>query len=729
MTANSSLIININAKNNSAAAFRKARQDIGDLDTAAQQSGGQLGGLLDFYGGELGQIGARVAGAFAVGAIANTAVELARIGAQAERTSDSFGRLASQTGESSDQMLSAMRAASRGTVDDASLMLAANKAMASGVVDSVAEMSGLIEAALIKGRETGLPAAQAIDDLITGIARMSPEILDNLNIFGAAEAFDTYAQSLRKTSDQLTDVERKQALVNSVLSSTTGVSVADDAAASFERMESAIKNAQGVLGQLFSPAVAAIADQIASAVDNATTSIQAGERQDLQSQLFQIGGGLSASMDAYIASIERMQDAIRSGDTSAISSQGQQANVLMESMVVNANAYNEIADKLGQPLRIDIDALQRAEIAYLDVAAAVTDLSAANASLSPTITTVTQRLLEQATAAAQAVNAVRSSQSSSLRSAMLGEAGNMGGLNALAVYQDLNDQLAQRTTLMQNFGASAEQIEFSNQQWIDETIQSLHDQRQAYVDVGRAGVASAGEVGGAYNDLQSKIAGVISQSTTLDAGIDPTDYLPRADAINENARRLAAIVRDGIGNQEWLGEFAAEVPAIWTELTESGDPQRAAATILQQFEDGLRPELLDREQIKSRVRAMLLGDQSSAQLAQEIAQELSTELGVSLSAAQAAANSALGSAPGAQPQLGPDGAVEGSTFVERWTTTVNGQMSNFSAAGQQAGNAFGTAFVGVQNSYLQQWASALVGLVTSGVIAQMASQSSRTEAR
>lgn len=93
-----------------------------------------------------------------------------------------------------------------------------------------------------------MSASQAVSDVITGIGRMSPQILDNLGIVGATKAIDDYAKSLGKTSEQLTDVERKQALVNVVLAGASGPTVVDDAAAAFERMDAALQNSKGSVG-------------------------------------------------------------------------------------------------------------------------------------------------------------------------------------------------------------------------------------------------------------------------------------------------------------------------------------------------------------------------------------------------------------------------------------------------------------------------------------------------
>ena len=130
------------------------------------------------------------------------------------------------------------------------------------------------------------------------------------------------------------------------------------------------------------------------------------------------------------------------------------------------------------------------------------------------------------------------------------------------------------------------------------------------------------------------------------AGVNAEDFLPREDAVNENARRLADIMVNGLTGQDWLGEFAAEVPGIWEEIQNSGDPAGTAAQILKDFQDGLRPELIDRGKAKELAKRAILGDKNAKELAKELAGELSAEMGVSLGQAQAAVESALGVSSG-----------------------------------------------------------------------------------
>ena len=115
-----------------------------------------------------------------------------------ESVSMSFERTASIYGSSADQMLDALNEASAGTISNTNLMLSANKAMALGVGTSVDDLTKLLEIARMKGKALGLDTTQAFNDIVTGIGRNSPLILDNLGIItkGWAEEAEATGQAM-----------------------------------------------------------------------------------------------------------------------------------------------------------------------------------------------------------------------------------------------------------------------------------------------------------------------------------------------------------------------------------------------------------------------------------------------------------------------------------------------------------------------------------------------------
>jgi len=669
-------------------------------------------------------------------------------------------------------------------------------------------------------------ASQAVSDVITGIGRMSPQILDNLGIVGATKAIDDYAVSLGKTSDQLTDVERKQALVNVVLAGASGPAVIDDAAAAFERMDASIQNAKEALGILFSPAIAAIADQLANAAAGLTDALTPEGISDTANKLAGYAQRLEEIRN-QIDALQRVRETLATqpamappeyqqftpGDIDAqVQALQQQAQAVASIMYETQKQYYALQGIQEQTVNTEQaqyaynrtlwdgqaawDAFQTsAQIAQAATLAATSQIQASAAgglnSIARSIAEVqggeaavgwlrgaTAQLERQIALWAAAGYSVQeitgvllpqyldnlqkiitNAQAAYTATANIGK----GAVQADATAAGALARLARRVDTitaragvaagaLARLGAAADGIAGKQNAMLaavrgegigegtrraDELTDAtgrLASGLQSVIDVGTGGGGGGGisSVGDQFDDLRSKVQGVIDQSTTLDVGLNPADFLPREDAINENARRLAAIMRDGIGNQEWLDEFKAEVPALWEELSTSGDPQAAAARMLQEFQAGLRPELLDKQMIKDRVKAMILGDQSSADLANEIAQELSSELGVSLAQAQQAVGGFMGGGLGATvplEQAGPDGAQPAQNFVNKWTATVTAMLSDFDQTGRSAGNAFGTGFMAVQGVYIDQWAAALVSIVTAGVLANMAAQASRTGAR
>ena len=177
--------------------------------------------------------------------------------------------------------------------------------------------------------------------------------------------------------------------------------------------------------------------------------------------------------------------------------------------------------------------------------------------------------------------------------------------------------------------------------------------------------------------------------------------------------------RRALKNQPWLEEFKREVPGVFKEVEESPDIKGAAFNILKQFEDGMRPELLDQGMIKDRVKKMIIGEQNAAQLAGQIAQEIAQEMGVSLQqATRAQPTAALGVGTGAGdgaaagatgPDMTPQGTQSGQTFragfVAGFDTTgmtgeivakIDAEFSNPKSwlALNKSGTAVGTVWAG-----------------------------------
>lgn len=725
MSTVSRLAILIDARNNASKELQAVGRDAEGLSK-------NFSGLAKGAGVVAVALGALKAGeaAFAMG----------RASAESARLADSFVTLAKAAGGSSQQMLAAMREASKGMIDDTSLIGAANRAMLLGVADTSGEMATLLEIAGARAKAMGLTTQQAFGDLVTGLGRMSPMILDNLGItIDAAGAYERYAESIGRSAESLDDAEKKQALVNEVIRTSStlleeNAGKGRDLAGSFERMDASIANAKDALGALFSPAAAAIAEGIADATDKATGAMMA----------------MAGITDPFVAINDSMRlFSMLLGNANSNTEMGRAAIAAM------GEQYNALAAQLGRPM-IDITASAREGMVVfgqvsIDTAMSLTELSgetdntvvalqhmaAMAAQAGPNVDNLRSQIVGLIDVQRE-LNALTAGASGALRSSFLSTAGKQGAGDALAGFEAANRGLNQQTALWEQQGRSVEEIRFLQAEYvqgIQEANRELGRTATATSAIGSATDAIAQK----FEELKGKVAGVLSAALDTGVGVNPDDFLPRPDAINEDARRLADIVVRGF-ESPWASYLQDKFPDMFGAAMEStgGNIQQAAATLLKDFQDGLNPSLIDKDAAKERVKRMLLGDASMAEMAAEIASELQAEMGgqFSLAQIQQAAGSALGTqatTDGAGTAAG-EGLLTGmldkaGTLAAALDAKLQAQYKALFASGQNAGGQWGNGFL---DTVGQNVPAALIGilvqLVTPGVYGQLQAMRSQTEA-
>lgn len=757
--------------------LRGVKTDMADLnDTTAMLTGG-LAGI------------AAAAGLSAIQQLGAAVMDLGRAGEQTLILKDAFASTAAGVGQSSNAMLDSLRTASQGMIADQELMLAANRAMMLGVADNASEMGQLLQVASVRGRAMGLSTAQAFNDLVTGLGRMSPLILDNLGIVTGGEAvFNQYAASIGKAASALTDAERKQALFNKVVASTdTSVT---PMVSQFERMDAAIQNAKAALGELFSPAVAQIAQNLADAVNN---SLAVTEQPAMMGTLADLRKQLQDATTEWL-NLKRAQEEatnlplVKSGnvgfaegrqawdgpppempapDTSKLDAAkkkmdelGKAAQDLEDRMKLYASGMSELDPKLDR-----INEKQQAAAESGRFFASIEQMVASNAA-------IMQGAIDRAGAAVdqirgQFVQAAAAGMSAAQAFATFNQFKGLedqakqiqAGLGNLGFYEpeqiqfeiDVNTQTAkqQATDLINSFNDVESTIKsissitpgLLNNMGLDQALKwqaeqeaSLRTQAEHLRQIGytdeqiaialrgnvmetQAWASSLDKVSSAssdieksLSDLQSRSLSAVQEATQLDVGLNPEDFLPREDAVNENARRLAAIMRDGFANQPWLEEFKNEVPGVFNELVASGDPRTAAAKIMQEFQSGLRPELLDLNAIKEKIKNDLAGEAAMKATAAQITAELVADTGGDQADIQAKVAKALG--------LGTEQAdVTGGILGDLNSATFNSQLVT---AATGAGKGWGNAFLNtVGGNVPSELINLLVNLVTPGVAANM----------
>lgn len=158
-----------------------------------------------------------------------------------------FDTLQSQAGLLANDSLQKLRTATQGLVSDFDLMQQANQAVQLGLDPS--KLDSMAEAATKLGAAVGRTAQEAFGDLITGVGRSSPLILDNLGItLKASESQEIYAAQIGKTVDALNEQEKAAAFQQAALQKIAEKSeqlaeIQETAATAATRLKTASENA------------------------------------------------------------------------------------------------------------------------------------------------------------------------------------------------------------------------------------------------------------------------------------------------------------------------------------------------------------------------------------------------------------------------------------------------------------------------------------------------------
>ena len=167
---------------------------------------------------------------------------------QVERIENAFTSLVKSGRQGVDGIVRALERGSEGTISRFNAMLTANRAMIFGVGKTEEEFEKLSAVATKLGRAMNQGPIEAFNDLVLGVGRQSRRILDNIGILVRVDSSQTaYAESLGKTVDELTDVQKKQGFLNGVLENSEEIlkrlgKDVDGVASNYERLQAAISN-------------------------------------------------------------------------------------------------------------------------------------------------------------------------------------------------------------------------------------------------------------------------------------------------------------------------------------------------------------------------------------------------------------------------------------------------------------------------------------------------------
>jgi hypothetical protein len=193
-------------------------------------------------------------------------------GAMLGETRSAFQDYAQSVGRSGDEIVSKLKIASAGTIDEFNLIKTASLAMSLGVTKDADKMANLLEIAKNKARLFGVSTKQAFDDIVTGIGRASPKILDNLGIRIPA--------GFEKMTDGMSDADKVAKLFeltldegNKQLEAMGGVTYSG--ADSFRELEASWANLKRAGGELISNVLVPLNVALAKTLNLATAAIEA----------------------------------------------------------------------------------------------------------------------------------------------------------------------------------------------------------------------------------------------------------------------------------------------------------------------------------------------------------------------------------------------------------------------------------------------------------------------
>ena len=303
----------ISALNRASSEIAKVKKDIEGVGKAGKDAQGGLktfgDGLSSAWKASLAAVAAITSVALAIKEVQDAAKE----GAAFQRMEEASASLARSLDADMSEIMDALREASLGMVSDFDLMQAASRAMMLGVSADSEQLAQLMEVAALRGRAMGISTTQAFNDIVTGIGRASPMILDNLGIVVDAEGkYQAYAEAVGKTAEELTKAEKTQALLNGVLESSKGLleetgGLTLDNAGKWEQMSAAQKNYFDLVKSDIADATSWWAEYWA-AVFNKKADIK--EARDLWEQVKKLGLVTPELQAAYEATVRGGQQDI-----------------------------------------------------------------------------------------------------------------------------------------------------------------------------------------------------------------------------------------------------------------------------------------------------------------------------------------------------------------------------------------------------------------------------------
>jgi len=204
---------------------------------------------------------------FAIGIISKGIVDIVEESSKVEALEVGFNNLGRSINMSAEGFKK-LEDATDGTMSKAELFKQANNAMMLGVVKSEDEMAKLFDTAQRLGQVLGVDTANSIQSIVTGMGRQSKLMLDNLGIVIKSEtAYKKYADALELNVNELTDLQKKEAFNEEVLSISAKMveKLGDEylnSLSDVQRMRVATENLTVAMGDVLAPVLKIISGSL-----------------------------------------------------------------------------------------------------------------------------------------------------------------------------------------------------------------------------------------------------------------------------------------------------------------------------------------------------------------------------------------------------------------------------------------------------------------------------------
>ncbi len=216
--ADANMRIIITAVDNASAELAKVKSALSGVSGTGNEASESTKNLEKSSGLSFSKIAGYIASVTAALYAMKKVWDFSEQGAQITTLRNTATNYANVLGGNFKQMVEVIRSSSMYTINEFDAMQSASNAMMLGLGTNTEKLGQLVEVAAYRGRLAGLTTTEAFNDIVRGIGRLSPFILDNLGIVIDAESrYANYAKELGKTSTQLTSTEKRQALMNGVI--------------------------------------------------------------------------------------------------------------------------------------------------------------------------------------------------------------------------------------------------------------------------------------------------------------------------------------------------------------------------------------------------------------------------------------------------------------------------------------------------------------------------------